>query len=77
MVSHRQFADDTLMLGVKSWANVCALKAVLVLFETMSRLKVNFNKNMLVGVNIPDSWLGEAASIMCCRVGKIPFLYSV
>ncbi|PNX63424.1 cysteine-rich receptor-like protein kinase, partial [Trifolium pratense] len=35
-VSHLQFADDTLLLGVKSWANVRALRAVLVLFETMS-----------------------------------------
>jgi hypothetical protein len=55
VVSHLQFADDTLLLGAKSWANVRALRAVLVLFETMSGLKVNFNKSMLVGVNIPDS----------------------
>ncbi|MCI51044.1 cytochrome P450, partial [Trifolium medium] len=61
-VSHLQFADDTLLLGVKSWASVRALRVVLVLFETMSGLKVNFNKTMLVGVNIPVSWLGEAAS---------------
>ncbi|PNY01091.1 cysteine-rich receptor-like protein kinase, partial [Trifolium pratense] len=74
-VSHLQFADDTLLLGVKSWANVRALRAVLVLFETMSGLKVNFNKSMLVGVNIPDSWLSEVASALCCKVGKIPFLY--
>jgi hypothetical protein len=74
-VSHLQFADDTLLLGIKSWANVRALRAVLVLFETLSGLKVNFNKSMLVGVNIPESWLGEAASVLCCRVGKVPFLY--
>ncbi|PNX63290.1 cysteine-rich receptor-like protein kinase [Trifolium pratense] len=41
----------------------------------MSGLKVNFNKSMLVGVNIPDSWLGEAASALCCKVEKIHFLY--
>ncbi|MCI38049.1 ribonuclease H protein, partial [Trifolium medium] len=29
-VSHLQFADDTLLLGVKSWANVRALRAILV-----------------------------------------------
>ncbi|CAJ2633140.1 unnamed protein product, partial [Trifolium pratense] len=74
-VSHLQFADDTLLLGGKSWGNVRALRAALVLFETMSGLKVNFNKSMLVGVNIPDSWLGEAASALCCKVGKIPFIY--
>ncbi|MCI05860.1 RNA-directed DNA polymerase (Reverse transcriptase), partial [Trifolium medium] len=43
-VSHLQFADDTLLLGSKSWVNVCTLREVLVLFELMSGLKVNFNK---------------------------------
>ncbi|GAU43220.1 hypothetical protein TSUD_241100 [Trifolium subterraneum] len=38
-------------------------------------ISVNFHKSMLVGVNIPDTWLGEAASSLCCKVGKIPFLY--
>ncbi|GAU44274.1 hypothetical protein TSUD_135150 [Trifolium subterraneum] len=70
-----QFADDTFLLGVKTWANVRALRAILVLFEAMSGLKVNFNKSMLFEVNIPDSRLCEAASSLCCRVGKIPFLY--
>ncbi|PNX58857.1 cytochrome p450 [Trifolium pratense] len=55
-VSHLQFADDTLLMETKSWANVRALRAVLVLFESMSGLQVNFHKSMLVGVNIPDSW---------------------
>ncbi|GAU39488.1 hypothetical protein TSUD_279090 [Trifolium subterraneum] len=35
-VSHLQFADDTLLLGVKSWANVTAMRAALVLYELMS-----------------------------------------
>ncbi|PNY02898.1 ribonuclease H [Trifolium pratense] len=74
-VSHIQFADDKLLIGTKSWVNAHALLVVLVLFETMSGLKVNFNKNMLVGVNILATWLGEAASALCCRVGKISFIY--
>jgi len=41
-VSHLQFADDTLILGNKSWANVRATRAVLYLFKAMSGLKVNF-----------------------------------
>ncbi|GAU28132.1 hypothetical protein TSUD_295700 [Trifolium subterraneum] len=41
----------------------------------MSGLRVNFLKSMLVGVNVTESWLGEAASALCCKVGKIPFLY--
>jgi hypothetical protein len=55
VVSHLQFPDDTLLLGVKSWANVRALRAVLLLFEEMFGLKVNFHKTLLVGVNISDS----------------------
>ncbi|PNX84634.1 ribonuclease H [Trifolium pratense] len=41
----------------------------------MSGLKINFNKSMLVGVNIPATWLGEAALALSCRVRKIHFLY--
>jgi hypothetical protein len=74
-VSHLQFADDTLLVGVKSWANVRALCGVLLLFELMSGLKVNFHKSILVGVNISESWLREAAPALRCKVGKVPFLY--
>ncbi|MCI07030.1 cysteine-rich receptor-like protein kinase, partial [Trifolium medium] len=74
-VSHLQFADDTLLVGVKNWANVRALKAVLILFESFSGLKVNFHKSMLFGVNVNDSWLHEAASVMNCKHGRLPFLY--
>ncbi|GAU49673.1 hypothetical protein TSUD_91110 [Trifolium subterraneum] len=74
-VSHLQFADDTLLLGGKSWANVRSLQAVLVLFELMSGLKDNFTKSMLVGVNVSDTWLIEATAALKCKVGNVPFLY--
>jgi len=45
VVSHLQFADDTLIIAEKSWANVRAMRAVLILFEAISGLKVNFNKS--------------------------------
>jgi hypothetical protein len=38
-------------------------------------LENNFHKSMLVGVNISDSWLNEAASALRCTVGKVPFIY--
>ncbi|GAU41584.1 hypothetical protein TSUD_271930 [Trifolium subterraneum] len=74
-VSHLQFADDTLLVGVKSWANVRALKAMLLLFESISGLKVNFHESMLFGINISESWLHEAASVMRCKHGRLPFTY--
>jgi len=75
VLSHLQFAYDTLLLGETSWANVRALRAVLVLFKAVSGLKVNFHKSLLVGVNVSDSWLTETASLLNCKVGNVPFLY--
>jgi hypothetical protein len=75
-VSHLEFADDTLLLGVKSWANVKVMCAMLVLFELMSGLKVNFHKSIC--------WLGliyqiigytRSRSALHCKMGKIHFLY--
>lgn len=49
-----------------------ALRAILSLFAVMSGLKVNFHKSLLMDVNIADSWLTEAASLLNCKVGKVP-----
>jgi len=68
-LTHLQFADDTLILGAKSWQNVRSMRAVLLLFEEMSGLKVNFHKSMLTGVNVNESWLAEASVVMNCRRG--------
>jgi len=75
VVSHLQFADDTLILGEKSWANIRSMRVILILFETLSGLKVNFSKSQLVGVNVASSWLSEAAMVLNCKVGSIPFVY--
>lgn len=56
MIFHLQFVDDTLLIGAKSWANVRALRAILVRFENMSGFKVNYHKSMLFGIHIEDSW---------------------
>jgi hypothetical protein len=74
-ISPLQFADDTLLVGAKIWANVRALKSVLLLFEEVSGLRVNFHKSMLTGVNVTDSWLHEALMVMHCKYGHLPFLY--
>jgi len=37
--------------------------------------QVNFHKSSMVGVNITNSWLHEAASVLGCKGGKVPFLY--
>jgi len=51
------------------------MRAILLLFEKLSGLKVNFSKSHLVGVNVASSWLTAAASVLNCKVGSIPFVY--
>ena len=51
------------------------IQTVLLLLEEVSGLKVNFNKSMLTGVNISPSWLLEAATVLNCETGLIPFVY--
>jgi len=75
VVSHLQFADDTLIIAEKSWANVRAMRVVLNLFESISGLKVNFTKSQLIGVNVHGSWLVEATLVLKCKVGNLPFVY--
>jgi len=74
-VTHLKFPNDTFLIGEKSWANVRALKNVLLLFEKISILKVNFHKNMLFGINVVGSWLHEAVVVMNCKHGSLPFVY--
>jgi len=54
---------------------VWAIKSILHLFELVSGLKVNFHKSLLVGVNIQHSWMEEAAGVLNCKLGAIPFKY--
>lgn len=46
-IPHFQFNDDTLLLGRKNWVNVRALRAILILFEALSGLQVNFHKKLV------------------------------
>lgn len=49
---HLKFVDDTLLIGEKSRANVRALKKVLLIFEKIYGLKINFHKSMVIGINV-------------------------
>ena len=51
------------------------MHAILLVFQSLSGLKVNFSKSCLVGVNVAHSWLAEAALVLNCKVGSIPFVY--
>jgi hypothetical protein len=75
LISHLQYADDTIFIGEECVENLWCLKAVLRWFELMSGLKVNFEKSRLFCVNLDGPFLTEAAKFLNCKIGSIPFIY--
>jgi hypothetical protein len=75
VVSHLQYADDTLCIEEATWENLWVLKAILRGFEMVSGLKVNFWKSNILGVNVPIEFMQAASTFLNCRVGSVPFKY--
>jgi hypothetical protein len=75
IISHLQYADDTLCIGEASVTNLWTLKAILRGFEMASGLKVNYFKSGLIGVNVAPTFLEMACTFLNCRLGVVPFKY--
>jgi hypothetical protein len=75
VISHLQYADDTLLIGEASSENLWAIKAILRAFELASGLRVNFHKSCLLGVNVSNEFLNMGAEFLNCRLGSTPFKY--
>lgn len=75
-VSHIQYADDTLFVVEGSTDNAVALKRLLICFEMVSGLTVNFEKSSVFGLNLEEGLLEGIADELGCRigVGAIPYL---
>jgi hypothetical protein len=75
VISHLQFADDTLCIGEASVQNLWTLKSILWGFHMVSGLKVNLWKSCLMGVNTQVDFVDLACSFLNCRQGQFPFKY--
>jgi len=75
VVSHLQYADDTLCIGKPIVENLWAMRALLRGFEMVSGLKINFFKSSLIGVNGASDFMDMACNFLNCSEGSIPFKY--
>jgi hypothetical protein len=75
VVSHLQYADDTLCIGMPTLDNLWTMKAVLRGFEMASGLKINFSKSCLIGVNVSNDFMEMACNFLNCSEGSLPFKY--
>jgi len=75
VVTHLQYADDTLCIGKATVDNLWVMKSILRGFEMASSLKINFLKSSLIGENVRDDFMEMACDFLNCSRGSIPFKY--
>ena len=74
LVSHLLFANDTLIFCSPCESDLGYLRCILLLFEAMSRLKVNLSKSSLIPIGeVPN--IHYLASFFGCEVGALPSSY--
>jgi hypothetical protein len=45
------------------------------LFEKVSDMKISFNKNESIPMNLEEGQIHEVAHVLCCPVGSLPLKY--
>ena len=74
-ISHLQYVDDTLLLFQPGTHIIATVKALLLSFELMSDLKINFHKCEMLSMGIDSEEGRRVADLLNCNVGKFPFTY--
>nr|GEX03702.1 RNA-directed DNA polymerase, eukaryota [Tanacetum cinerariifolium] len=67
--------DDTIFIGQWSEFNIDTLVQILECFYRASGLRINMCKSKIMGVNVVDGKIQNAASKLGCLVLKTPFTY--
>jgi len=70
-----QYADDTLLFLENNMEKACNLKWLLVCFEQMSGMKINYDKSDLLTVGLEEVHANEFARLFCCKKGDFPIEY--
>lgn len=70
-----QYTDDTILFSRIEEGLVRNLKAILMLFENLSGMRINFFKSELLPFNLEPQQVHEIAHVFGCPVGKLPIKY--
>ena len=68
-VTHLQYADDTILLLELEDRALANLKFILICFEILSGLKINFLKSEVVVLGVSQQEQARVANILNCKVG--------
>jgi hypothetical protein len=69
------YADDTLLFLEHNYLHALHLKWLMICFERISGIKINYHKSDLTPVNLEGEEIHDYARIFCCKVGSFPFKY--
>jgi hypothetical protein len=70
-----QYADDTLLFLENDMDKASILKWLLVCFEQMSRMKINYDKSDLLTVGVDEDRANDFAKLFCCKRCDFPIKY--
>jgi hypothetical protein len=70
-----QYADDMLLILEACPRQLLALKDILATFASATGLKVNYNKSIMLPINVSQDKLHELSSTFDCQEGNMPFTY--
>jgi hypothetical protein len=70
-----QYADDTLILIQHDKRQIINLKFLLMCFEEMSGLKINYHKNEVIVMGQIIEVQQRVPNMLNCKLGSFPFAY--
>jgi hypothetical protein len=70
-----QYADDTILFSKAEDSALRNLKCILMLYEQISGMRVNFHKSELLPINLSSEDSHRFAHIFSCPVGSFPLKY--
>ncbi|KAK1697110.1 hypothetical protein QYE76_013807 [Lolium multiflorum] len=74
-ITHLQYADDTLVLIQNTGVCIRNLKFLLMCFEDMPGLKINYHKSEVIVMGQPEEEQDRIANLLNCKRGSFPFMY--
>lgn len=70
-----QYADDTILFSRIEEGYTKNLKGILMWFEQLSGMRINFHKSELIPMNVDPDTVHSLAHLFSCPVGSLPIKY--
>jgi len=70
-----QYADDTILFSRIEEEYTRNLKSILIWFEQLSGMRINFHKSELIPMNVAPEAVHNLAHLCSCPVGSLPIKY--